>query len=163
MSPLPVDNLINKHLIYEFENLDGTPARYEAWYQSEETIVYKIHGGPLKGRSAYQRAFYQKVSGEDEIYMISWIEEMGTTVSVCVNLKEKTVNGFIAFAAGHYKEKEQARGDKRDPQTLERWRKLIDIENQPVHRIPKPVFGRIIEIHEGAGELTARTSNDPYF
>jgi phenolic acid decarboxylase len=88
--------LIGKHLVYEIEGL----GIYEAYYQCElimdttvflvcllwsacaahDRIVYKIHGGPMKGRSAYQRAFYQQI-GED-VYMISWIEGMLTELSL---------------------------------------------------------------------------------
>ncbi|KAJ3723685.1 Calycin-like protein [Lentinula raphanica] len=167
MAPLTdsVNPLINKHIIYEFEGLEGsaTPARYEAWCQSEETIVYKMHGGPYKGRSAYQRAFYQKLSDADEIYMISWIEEVGTTVSLVVNLKEKTINGFLAFAPGHFREREIFRADKRNPETLDQWRQLAYVDNKPIHRVPYQVFARIIEVSEGAGDLQPRTEADPYF
>ncbi|KAJ3723710.1 Calycin-like protein [Lentinula raphanica] len=155
--------LINKHFVYEFDNLEGYKARYEAWCQSEDTIVYKMHGGPFKGRSAYQKAFYQKLSDEDEIYLVSWIEEVGTSVSLCMNLKEKTITGFLSFSPGHYRNWEVFRGDKWDPETLDHWRKLGDFDNKPVHRIPYKVYARIVEITEGPGDLKARTEADPFF
>jgi hypothetical protein len=107
----------------------------------------------MKGRQAYQRAHYQQI--DEDVYMISWIEgrswpyplsaalttqaETGTTVTTCVNLKAKTVNGFIAFAAGHIRNPNGAAlGDKRDPETLERWRELAKIGNTTTDRYTLP-------------------------
>ena len=89
--------------------------------------------------------------------------EIGTTVSVCVNLKDMTVNGFIAFAAGHWTHNEEARGDKRDPETLSRWRELAKIGNSTTDRVPKPVRAKIVEIFDGPGDLLPVTEDMPFF
>jgi hypothetical protein len=57
-------DLKDLHLVYDYDaqNVDtGEPEkwRYEMWFFSPERIVYKIHGGPMAGRTNFQSASYQ--------------------------------------------------------------------------------------------------------
>jgi hypothetical protein len=57
-------DLKDLHLVYDYDaqNVDtGEPEkwRYEMWFFSSERIVYKIHGGPMAGRTNFQSASYQ--------------------------------------------------------------------------------------------------------
>ncbi|KAI9478489.1 MAG: Calycin-like protein [Benjaminiella poitrasii] len=148
--------IIGKHIVYKYGDLGC----YEAYFQSENLIVYAIHGGPMKGRSAYQKCYYQKV--RDNIYNISWIEETATVVTITVDFEEKKVTCFIAFSQGHWEKNNEAHGDKRNEEDLKRWRGLAKVGDHTkthVHLDAAP----IIEINEGPGNLKPVTMDMPFF
>ncbi|KAK9898838.1 hypothetical protein P389DRAFT_193858 [Cystobasidium minutum MCA 4210] len=144
---MPMSTIVNKHLDYTYDN----GWRYEFWLKSEERIVYKIHGGPMAGRSNYQRCYVQEVR-TDEIYQISWLEETGTVVSIIVDLTKKHITTFMAFSKGHWEYPEEAHGDKRNPKDLERWRGLAKVGTQMEKHI-LPEQATLNKIYEGKGDL----------
>lgn len=57
-------DLKDLHLIYDYDAKNVETGadekwRYEMWFFSDSRIVYKIHGGPMAGRSNFQTATYQ--------------------------------------------------------------------------------------------------------
>lgn len=148
--------IIGKHVVYTYGGL-GT---YEAYYQSEDRVVYAIHGGPMKGRYNYQKAYYQKIN--DHIYNISWVEETGTVVTTTVDFQQNKVFGYIAFSEGHWKFNEEAHGDKRNPEDIERWRKLAKI-GDPSSMHVHVDEATIVKVFDGPGELKEITEDMPTF
>lgn len=65
------------HLIYDYDAQDsnGNPEkwRYEMWFFSSTRIVYKIHGGPMAGRTNFQTASYQCIR-PGELWQCNWLE-----------------------------------------------------------------------------------------
>ena len=80
--------------------------------------MYKIHGGPMAGRSNYQACSFQCIR-PGELWQVNWLEgllwmmcdegqhnsellqtETGTIVSFVVDLPKKKVTTLIAFAKG---------------------------------------------------------------
>jgi hypothetical protein len=80
-----------------------------------------------------------------------------------VNLPAKTVNGFIAFSAGHWTRNTEAHGDKRNLEDLERWRELSKVGNSTTDRHPKPVKAKILKIFDGPGDLLPVSEDMPVF
>ncbi|KAL1918643.1 uncharacterized protein VTP21DRAFT_2665 [Calcarisporiella thermophila] len=149
-------DIIGKHVIYEY----GQLGRYEAYFQSENIIVYAIYGGPMQGRYAYQKAYYQKI--RDDIYNVSWVEETGSVVTITYDFGQKLVHGFIAFSEGHWKYNEEAHGDKRNIEDLERWRRLSKHGDHTTRKIHLDV-ARIVEVFDGPGDLKEVTPDMPFF
>ena len=151
-----LSEIIGKHIVYKY----GELGVYEAYFQSDQLFVYSIHGGPMKGRSNYQKAYYQKI--REHIYNVSWIEETGTIVTITVDLELKKVHCFIAFSQGHWEKNEEEHGDKRNPADLERWRALAKIGDHTTRVIHLDV-APIIDIYDGPGELKPVTMDMPFF
>lgn len=65
------------HLVYDYAAQDsrGNPEkwRYELWFVSEDRVVYKIHGGPMAGRSNFQECRFQCVR-PGELWQCNWLE-----------------------------------------------------------------------------------------
>ncbi|TID12802.1 phenol acid carboxylase [Venturia nashicola] len=128
------EELFNKdlndlHLIYDYDVLvDGVHEKwkYEMWFFSFNRIVYKIHGGPMAGRSNFQTATYQCIR-PGEIWQCNWLEETGTIVSLVLDIPNKKISTMLGFSKGHWENAKEAHGDKRNPEDLERWRKLARI------------------------------------
>lgn len=74
-------------------------------------------------------------------------------VNVVLNLPKKKVYAFLAFSKGHWEHNVDARGDKRDPKTLARWRELSKVGSIPSDMIPKSDHADIIEITDGPGDM----------
>ncbi|KAI8080042.1 uncharacterized protein BX664DRAFT_269574 [Halteromyces radiatus] len=149
-------DIIGKHIVYTYGDL----GKYEAYYQSEDVVVYAIHGGPMKGRYNYVKAYYQKI--RDNLFNVSWVEETGTIVTTTVDLDQKRVHGFIAFSQGHWENNEDAHGDKRNMKDLERWRKLSKIGDHTTRHIHLDE-AHIIDIFEGPGDLKQVTNDMLFF
>ncbi|TLD14764.1 phenol acid carboxylase [Venturia nashicola] len=169
------EELFNKdlndlHLIYDYDVLvDGVHEsqlslnllslvhqnllewKYEMWFFSFNRIVYKIHGGPMAGRSNFQTATYQCIR-PGEIWQCNWLgsslpslpshphpaprylsssnthtEETGTIVSLVLDIPNKKISTMLGFSKSHWENAKEAHGDKRNPEDLERWRKLARI------------------------------------
>ncbi|GJN92139.1 hypothetical protein Rhopal_005169-T1 [Rhodotorula paludigena] len=143
--PLPEhfdEELLDKHFEYTYEN-------GEFWVKNHERIVYAIHGGPMNGRRNYQTAYYQRV--RPNIWLISWQEETGTTVSLCLDIDQKRITTFMSFSHGHWERNEEAKGYKRE--NLEKWRELALDKPEPRERVPLPEQANIDKIYQGRGTL----------
>ncbi|CAD6895791.1 unnamed protein product [Tilletia controversa] len=145
---MSLDAIINKHVVYEYDN----GWRYEAWYKSADRIVYKIHSGPMGGRSNWQECSMRKI--RDDIFMISWIEETGTVVTTTVDLGEKRVHSYINFSRGHWEHPEIAHGHY----NKQAWRELAKVdpskgETLTTGRKIVTESATIVEIYEGKGDL----------
>ncbi|KAL0487288.1 padC [Acrasis kona] len=140
------EELSNKHFQYTYDN----GWKYEFWVKSKSLIVYKIHGGPMAGRSNYQTLYVQRI--RKNLWQLSWLEETGTIVSLVLDIEEKRITTFMAFSKGHWTKPEEAHGDKRNQQDLQRWRGLATIGNQMERHII-PEQANIDLIFEGRGDL----------
>jgi hypothetical protein len=143
------------HLIYDYDAQDenGKPEkwRYEMWFFSENRIVYAIHGGPMAGRVNYQTCTYQCIR-PGELWQCNWLEETGTICSLVYDIKEGTISTLLAFSKGHWECPKEAHGDKRDPETFERWRGLAKIGNQ-ADRLMLTEQAKLLETFKGKGNL----------
>ncbi|KAG9513679.1 putative phenol acid carboxylase, partial [Aureobasidium melanogenum] len=143
------------HLIYDYaaQAPDGTPEkwRYEMWFFSSNRIVYAIHGGPMAGRINYQTCTYQCIR-PNELWQCNWLEETGTICSLVYDIPNQKITTMIAFSKGHWNNPEQARGDKRDRETFERFRGLAKQGTQ-VERFMLSEQADIKEKFKGKGDL----------
>ncbi|GAA6002732.1 hypothetical protein JCM10207_007648 [Rhodosporidiobolus poonsookiae] len=139
------EEMLNKHFEYTYDN----GWKYEFWVKNHQRIVYKIHGGPMNGRSNYQTAYYQRVRAH--IWQISWVEETGTTVTITLDQDEKRLTTTMIFSAGHWEFPEKAHGYKREK--LEEWRKLAEYKPLPQYRHVLTEQATIDKIYGGRGEL----------
>jgi phenolic acid decarboxylase len=155
----------DNHIIYDYDaqDKDGNPEkwRYEMWFFSSDRVIYAIHGGPMAGRSNYQRATYQCVR-PGELWQVSWLEETGTVVSVVYDLKEHKLSTVIAFSEGHWRHPKEAHGNKRNKEDLDRWRGLANIGNQS-SRLMLSEQANILETFKGKGNLEPISQDDPTF
>ncbi|GAA5923050.1 uncharacterized protein JCM15063_003511 [Sporobolomyces koalae] len=135
------DEMLNKHFEYTYDN----GWKYEFWVPNHERIVYAIHGD----KNNYQTAYYQRV--RENLWMVSWVEETGTSVTICLDQVNKKINTFMAFSKGHWTEPEKAHGWKNDK--LDDWRELSKIGNQTTDRHILPESATIDKIYEGRNEL----------
>ncbi|CAE6499152.1 unnamed protein product [Rhizoctonia solani] len=89
------------------------------------------------------------------------VEETDTIVSLIVDLPHKRLTTFMAFSYGHWSFPEQAHGNKRSVQDLERWRGLATREaGLPMKRHIIPEQATIDRIFEGQGDLEDIDNND---
>lgn len=143
------------HLIYDYdaEDASGNPEkwRYEMWFQHKERIVYAIHGGPMAGRINYQTCSYQCIR-PGELWQCNWLEETGTICSLVYDIKLKKITTLLGFSKGHWDNPEAAHGDKRDPETFARWRKLAEIGKQS-ERFMLSEQAQLVDIFKGPGDL----------
>jgi len=137
--------LLNKHFDYTYDN----GWKYEFWVKNHERIVYAIHGGPMAGRSNYQTAYYQRI--RQDLWQVSWVEETGTTVTICLDLPQKRITTFMAFSYGHWEFPDKAHGYKREQ--LEQWRALSKLGNQTTDRHVLPEQATLDKVYEGRGRL----------
>jgi phenolic acid decarboxylase len=153
------------HLVYDYaaQDAQGKPEkwRYELWCFSEDRVVYAIRGGPMAGRINYQRATYQCIR-PGELWQIYWLEETGTIVSVVYDIPQRQITSLIAFSKGHWQHAQEAHGDKRDKETLERWRRLAQIGSQ-TDRFMLCEQARIVDVFKGKGDQTVISESDPTF
>ncbi|GAA5850749.1 hypothetical protein JCM3766R1_000193 [Sporobolomyces carnicolor] len=143
--PEHFDEMLDKHFEYTYDN----GWKYEFWVPNHKRIVYAIHGGPMNGRNNYQTAYYQRI--REKLWLVSWVEETGTTVTICLDQPNKKINTFMAFSKGHWTEPERAHGWKNDK--LEQWRELSRIGNQTTDRHILPESATIDKIYTGRNEL----------
>ncbi|KAF4534772.1 Phenol acid carboxylase [Lasiodiplodia theobromae] len=70
-------DLKDLHMVYDYNAQDehGNPEkwRYEIWFQMEDRVVYKIHGGPMAGRVNYQTCSFQCIR-PGELWQCNWLE-----------------------------------------------------------------------------------------
>ncbi|TKX18822.1 phenolic acid decarboxylase-like protein [Elsinoe australis] len=148
-------DLYDVHLIYDYDaqDEDGKPQkwRYEAWFFSNDRIVYAIHGGPMAGRKNYQTATYQCIR-PGELWQVNWLEETGTVCSMVYDIKQGKVTTLLCFSKGHWEHPEEAHGDKRNSIDLERWRSLKKYGDQG-DRVMLSEQGTVVEKFKGKGEL----------
>ncbi|KAI9331040.1 Calycin-like protein [Zopfochytrium polystomum] len=161
----PTRDLLDLRLVYDYDAFDrdtGKPQkwRYEAWYCSEDRIVYSIKSGPMGGRKNFQKAEYQCVR-PGELWQISWLEETGTIVSMTVDLVRKTVTSMIAFSRGHWDHNTLAHGDKRNPDDLARWRSLAKVGGGQMDRVMLHETATFTEVAKGPGDLEPIDLNAP--
>ncbi|RAH40477.1 uncharacterized protein BO95DRAFT_447818 [Aspergillus brunneoviolaceus CBS 621.78] len=148
-------DLRDRHLIYDYAAQDaaGNPEkwRYEMWFYNEDRIVYAIHGGPMAGRRNFQTATYQCIR-PGELWQCNWLEETGTICSLVFDISNRKITTLIAFSKGHWERNEEAKGDKRNPEDLERWRGLAQVGCQ-TDRVMLSEQADILEDFRGPGEL----------
>ncbi|KXS20015.1 hypothetical protein M427DRAFT_131457 [Gonapodya prolifera JEL478] len=87
-----LSGIINKHVVYTYDN----GWLYESWFKSPTRIVYRIHGGPMGGRDNLQTYTTRRV--RSDVYMISWMEETGTTVTMVVDFARLRLHSNIIFS-----------------------------------------------------------------
>ncbi|KAH8650057.1 Calycin-like protein [Xylariales sp. PMI_506] len=150
------EDIRDTHLIYEYnaENPEtGAPEkwRYEMWFMTETRCVYAIHGGPMAGRLNYQTCTFQCIR-PGELWQCNWLEETGTVVSLVYDVREQRISTLIAFSQGHWERAAEARGDKRDPRALERWRALATVGKQ-TDRFMLSEQADILQRFKGRGDL----------
>ncbi|KAI9731377.1 MAG: hypothetical protein M1834_005282 [Cirrosporium novae-zelandiae] len=150
------EDIRDVHLLYDYDvhTEDGKIEkwRYEMWFFSEDRIVYAIHGGPMAGRLNYQTCSYQCIRPH-ELWQCNWLEETGTIVSLVYDIKMKRITTLIAFSKGHWEHNVEAHGDKRNPEDLERWRKLATVGDKQTDRHLLAEQANILTIFKGAGDL----------
>ncbi|KAI0745232.1 phenol acid carboxylase [Earliella scabrosa] len=148
-------DLKDLHMIYEYDahDEDGNPQkwRYEIWFQEEDRINYKIHGGPMAGRVNYQTCSFQCIRA-GELWQCNWLEETGTTVSMVYDIPNNKITTFAAFSKGHWEHAKEAHGDKRNPQDFERWRGLARVGTQ-MERKMLTEQADVLEKFHGKGDL----------
>jgi len=105
----------------------------------------------MAGRINYQTCAYQCIR-PGEIWQCNWLEETGTVCSLVYDIKEGTVTTLLAFSKGHWENPEDAHGDKRNEEDLERWRGLARIGNQQA-RFMLSERAKIVEKFKGKGSL----------
>jgi phenolic acid decarboxylase len=71
-------DLRDVHIVYDYNVRDASSGasekwRYEFWFFSSDRVVYKIHGGPMAGRSNYQACSYQCIR-PGELWQCNWLE-----------------------------------------------------------------------------------------
>jgi phenolic acid decarboxylase len=149
------EDIRDTHLIYDYdaEDADGNPEkwRYEMWFFSENRIVYAIHGGPMAGRINYQTCTYQCIR-PGELWQCNWLEETGTICSLVYDITQGKISTLLGFSKGHWECPEEAHGDKRDPETFERWRGLAKMGNQ-ADRFMLTEQATLLETFKGKGNL----------
>ncbi|KAK9774385.1 putative Calycin-like protein [Seiridium cardinale] len=148
----------DRHLIYSYsvpasQTDSGKPEkwRYEMWFYNSDRIVYAIHGGPMAGRKNYQGATYQCIR-PGELWQCNWLEETGTMCSLVYDISKKTITTMLGFSKGHWENAQDAHGDKRNKEDLERWRGLAKIGSQ-VERTMLCEQAEIEEDFRGSGDL----------
>ncbi|KAH6703314.1 Calycin-like protein [Leptodontidium sp. MPI-SDFR-AT-0119] len=143
------------HLIYDYaaQDASGNPEkwRYEMWFFSSTRIVYKIHGGPMAGRTNFQTASYQCIR-PGELWQCNWLEETGTICSLIYDIPKQTITTLLAFSEGHWENPEAAHGDKRNAEDFQRWRGLASIGCQ-IDRFLLNEQAGIVECFRGKGDL----------
>ena len=148
-------DLQNRHLIYDYltQNDQGDPEtwRYEMWFYNADRIVYKIHSGPMAGRSNYQAATYQCIR-PGELWQCNWLEETGTLCSMVYDIVQRRVSTMIAFSKGYWEMRGNAKGDKRVEADLERWRGLAKVGVQ-TDRVVLSEQAVVVEDFRGPGDL----------
>ncbi|EME42546.1 hypothetical protein DOTSEDRAFT_73408 [Dothistroma septosporum NZE10] len=148
-------DLKDLHLIYDYDAQDarGNPEkwRYEMWFYSQNRIVYAIWGGPMAGRKNFQTATYQCIR-PGELWQCNWLEETGTICSLVYDMKNGTITTLLGFSKGHWEYPEDAHGDKRNKDDLERWRGLAKVGSQ-VERHMLSEQATIVEKFHGSGNL----------
>lgn len=151
------------HLIYDYaaQDAQGNPEkwRYEMWFYSQNRIVYAIHGGPMAGRKNFQTATYQCIR-PGELWQCNWLEETGTICSLVYDMKNGTITTLLGFSKGHWECPEEAHGDKRNKEDLERWRGLAKVGSQ-VERHMLSEQATIVEKFHGKGDLEPIDENWP--
>jgi hypothetical protein len=68
------------------------------------------------------------------------------------DIKEGTISTLLGFSKGHCENPKEAHGDKRDPETFERWRGLANIGNQ-ADRFLLTEKAKLLETFKGKGNL----------
>eukprot|EP01057_Protomagalhaensia_wolfi_P006134 Protomagalhaensia_wolfi_Nauph_80__6133@NODE_888_length_1908_cov_279_346709_g667_i0_p2_GENE_NODE_888_length_1908_cov_279_346709_g667_i0NODE_888_length_1908_cov_279_346709_g667_i0_p2_ORF_typecomplete_len170_score30_13PA_decarbox/PF05870_11/2_6e48MoaF_C/PF17409_2/1_4e05MoaF/PF10703_9/0_0031_NODE_888_length_1908_cov_279_346709_g667_i012571766 len=156
-------DLKDVHLVYAYNV--RTPSgqqenwKYEAWFLNENRVVYKIHGGPMAGRSNYQTCSFQCIR-PGELWQCNWLEETGTIVSLVYDIPRRKITTLIAFSKGHWEHPDQAHGDKRNPEDFKRWRELAKIGIQNDRKLIQSQAD-IAEVFHGAGELSPIDPDGP--
>ncbi|KAL3460760.1 Calycin-like protein [Aspergillus heterothallicus] len=154
-------DLEDRHLIYDYAVQSSSSGgdgggkaekwRYEMWFHSASRIVYAIHGGPMAGRKNFQAATYQCIR-PGELWQVNWLEETGTICSLVYDIPRRRITTLLGFSKGHWERNVEARGDKRNPGDLERWRGLAKIGDQR-DRVMLSEQADIVEDFRGSGQL----------
>ncbi|KAE8215143.1 hypothetical protein CF327_g1566 [Tilletia walkeri] len=153
---MSLDAIINKHVVYVYDN----DWKYEAWYKSANRIVYKIHSGPMGGRSNYQECSMRAI--REDIFMISWIEETGTVVTTVVDLTQKRIHSYINFSKNHWQQPNIAHGHY----LKDAWRELAKVDSSKGETLTtdRKIVSEsadIVEIFDGPGDLEDIDPNAP--
>ncbi|KAJ5887805.1 hypothetical protein N7495_007846 [Penicillium taxi] len=154
----------DRHLIYDYaaQDAEGNPEkwRYEMWFESDNRINYAIHGGPMAGRINYQTADYQCIR-PGELWQCNWLEETGTICSLVYDIPNKKITTLLGFSKGHWTQAEDAHGDKRNHEDLERWRGLARVGESQTDRHMLSEQADILEDFRGPGDLKPSDPNAP--
>lgn len=105
----------------------------------------------MAGRKNYQTAEYQCIR-PGELWQCNWLEETGTICSLVYDIKNDRITTLLGFSKGHWEKAEEAHGDKRNKEDLERWRGLAKIGSQ-VDRHLLSEQATISEKFHGKGNL----------
>ena len=108
----------------------------------------------MAGRKNFQTATYQCIR-PGELWQCNWLEETGTICSLVFDIPNKRITTLLAFSKGHWTQNEAARGDKRNPEDLERWRNLAKIGESQADRVLLSEQADILEDFRGPGNLEA--------
>ncbi|GAA6059358.1 hypothetical protein JCM10212_003256 [Sporobolomyces blumeae] len=144
-APAHFDEMLDKHFEYTYDN----GWKYEFWVPNHERIPFLDPPRPMNGRKNYQTAYYQRI--REDLWQVSWVEETGTTVTICLDMPNKRITTFMAFSKGHWTKPEEAHGWKNDK--LDSWRELSKIGNQTTDRHVLPEQATIDRIYHGRNEL----------
>lgn len=89
-----VPGLIGKHLMYTY----GNGWSYEIYYKNENTVDYKVLSGLVGGRCVKDQPVHMhQIDPTRMLYMVSWTEPTGTSVSQVVDLHKLEVHTVIFF------------------------------------------------------------------
>eukprot|EP00250_Pteridium_aquilinum_P012733 c20908_g1_i1 orf=185-691(-) len=89
-----VPSLIGKHLMYTY----GNGWSYEMYYKNENTLDYKVLSGMVGGRCVRDQPIHMRQLAPNEmLYMVSWTEPTGTSVSQVLDLQKLQVDTVIFF------------------------------------------------------------------
>lgn len=113
----------------------------------------------MASRANYQAATYQCIR-PGELWQCNWLEEMGTVVSLVFDIPRGRITTLIAFSRGHWDGNERARGDKRNPEDLGRWRALAAVGAQ-TDSVMLSEQADVLEDFWGQGKLKSIEMSSP--
>lgn len=113
----------------------------------------------MAGRKNYQATSYQCIR-PGELWQVNWLEETGTIVSLVYDIPNNKITTLIAFSKGHWEQNVDAHGDKRNPEDLERWRKLATHGNHTDRHLLAEKAD-ILTVSTGPGNLEPITMDMP--
>lgn len=113
----------------------------------------------MAGRAYYQAATYQ-CNRPGELWQVNWLEETGTVCSLVYDMANRRLATLVTFSKGHWLRAADARGDKRNPGDLERWRRLAR-EGTQTERLMLSEQAHVVQRFRGRGDLEPISDEDP--
>lgn len=87
--------LVGKTIIWSWTEGAFAGDKYELTFFTDGRIHWKGLKGSEKGKEGTDKE-YRIVEVNNDIHMLSWLEEVGYTVTATLNLKENTIFGFVS-------------------------------------------------------------------